>query len=103
MADIIVQPPDSGDSIRVNMTGFDVSNTAYTFTVVANTLNGPGETSSSVTSRKLLCPSYSGLAGHKDGGGMNAGANRGGGVQEAPPFLSSIFVQKVLMHCILCS
>ena len=53
LADITVEPPDSGDSIRVTMSGFDVCNTAYTFTVVANTLNGPGETSSSVAASKL--------------------------------------------------
>ena len=33
LADITVEPPDSGDSIRVTMSGFDVCNTAYTFTV----------------------------------------------------------------------
>ena len=54
LADITVEPPDSGDSIRVNMGGFDVCNIAYTFTVVANTLNGPGETSSPVTSCKFF-------------------------------------------------
>ena len=54
LAEIIVEPPDSGDSIRVTRSGFDVCNTTYTFTVVANTLNGPGETSSSVTSCKWL-------------------------------------------------
>ena len=53
LADIIVEPPDSGDSVRVSMSRFDVCNTAYNFTVVAITLNGPGETSSPVTSSKL--------------------------------------------------
>ena len=53
LVDIIVGPPDNGDSITVTMGGFDVCNTTYTFTVVANTLNGPGERSSPVTSCKL--------------------------------------------------
>ena len=54
LADITVEPPDSGDSVTVTMSGFDACNTAYTFTVVANTLNGPGERSSPVTSCEFM-------------------------------------------------
>ena len=54
LADVIVEPPDS----RVTMSGFDICNIVYSFTVVANTQNGPGERSSVTGTKCRLITVY---------------------------------------------
>lgn len=48
LTDIIVEPTGGGRPLTVNASGFDLCRTTYSFTVVAVTLNGPGDRSGDI-------------------------------------------------------